>query len=300
MRQFISLLSFMIIAVFQLQAQSSPASIRKLIDQFKEDPRGPYKDIRWFCPDGSVIPPRDTCKQKGGYQRARYKDALTQLWESDKLYLGQILMGTDKSEFLDREHAHARAKHYLIERYLYDTDDGWIHRRSKYYRGAVQAEDEEQWAIDFLVWVLGSDNYTSEKYFLYRELCKYLPKGTNDNTAANIRNLSKQVADRNAGFMDIRTKIHGNPQGTDMAMVRQYLADNANRLNEKDQSDIRKLLDEMDVYFNKPLREKAAPYVSGLTDRKALREDLVFYLSIADDIEGGEKLIRSADLLADI
>ena len=48
--------------------------IKQLINQYKKDPRGLYKDIRWFCPDGSVNLPREYCEEEGGIQHARHKD----------------------------------------------------------------------------------------------------------------------------------------------------------------------------------------------------------------------------------
>ena len=36
---------------------------------FKNDIRGPYKDIRWFCSDGSVRAPKDPCPENIGPER---------------------------------------------------------------------------------------------------------------------------------------------------------------------------------------------------------------------------------------
>ena len=40
---------------------------RKILEDFKSNPKGPYLQIRWFCKDGSVQPPAGTpCKSRGG------------------------------------------------------------------------------------------------------------------------------------------------------------------------------------------------------------------------------------------
>ena len=66
----------------------SATKISKLISQFKNDLRGPYKDIRWFCTDGSIRQPKDPCPDSigPGAQHARYKDAVVALGKSNHIY----------------------------------------------------------------------------------------------------------------------------------------------------------------------------------------------------------------------
>ena len=45
---------------------SDTASIRRMILRFKADPRGPYKDIRWYCKDGTTREARDPCPDELG------------------------------------------------------------------------------------------------------------------------------------------------------------------------------------------------------------------------------------------
>ena len=41
--------------------------LRSWIEEFKSTPRGPFERIRWFCKDGSVLPPKAyACKNHGG------------------------------------------------------------------------------------------------------------------------------------------------------------------------------------------------------------------------------------------
>jgi len=35
--------------------------IKKMIQEFKEDPRGPFRSIQWFCEDGTINPARQPC-----------------------------------------------------------------------------------------------------------------------------------------------------------------------------------------------------------------------------------------------
>lgn len=53
------------ITSFQSAAQQlSNDRISTLIQEFKEDPRGPYRDIKWFCDDGTVREAREILFQK--------------------------------------------------------------------------------------------------------------------------------------------------------------------------------------------------------------------------------------------
>ncbi len=61
------------------------AAISKMINAYKSDPKGPYKDIRWFCKDGSTVAPQERCPEPG-VQRARYKDEVVALGASHHIF----------------------------------------------------------------------------------------------------------------------------------------------------------------------------------------------------------------------
>ena len=86
----------------QISAQQIASDvIQEQIAKYKNDLRGPYKDIRWFCTDGSVRQPKDPCPDNigPGNQHARYKDDVEKLAVSNHIFLGQILAYT-KTEAL--------------------------------------------------------------------------------------------------------------------------------------------------------------------------------------------------------
>ncbi|MEQ9051115.1 MAG: hypothetical protein RLP11_12445, partial [Marinoscillum sp.] len=120
------------------------AAISKMISTYKTDSKGPYKDIRWFCKDGSTVAPQERCPEPG-VQRARYRDEVVALGVSNHIFLGQILSATVYEDFWDSEYQGSRMKQYSLEQYLRANDGGWINRRAQFYRGAFQAEDEEAW-----------------------------------------------------------------------------------------------------------------------------------------------------------
>src|SRR5258707_471599 len=162
---------------FSAASQTAPqpplpdaAHLRRVIETYKKDPLGPYQTLRWFCPDGSILLPQQRCPTPGGIQHAVPKDEVRALAATQHVFLGQILAGTPNEAFLDEAHGFARAKQYLLERYLRAVDDGWIMRRGYSFRGAVQAEDEEAWSQQFLEWLVARDDLLASRFFLVRQL----------------------------------------------------------------------------------------------------------------------------------
>ncbi len=70
------------------------ATIKQRIEQYKNDVRGPYYRIKWFCKDGSIRDSKDPCPDDigGGIQHASYKDEVIEMGKKHHLYFGDILM----------------------------------------------------------------------------------------------------------------------------------------------------------------------------------------------------------------
>ncbi|HQU52407.1 MAG TPA: hypothetical protein PK643_05300, partial [Saprospiraceae bacterium] len=164
----IYILLILAIICFSSQSWAQPQTaevIKQMVQSYKKDIHGPYRDIRWFCNDGSLRQPRDPCPDPpGGVQRARYKIEVEELAQSNHLYLGQILATTDQEAFWDEPFGQSRLKQYILERYLREIDDGWILRRAQYYRGAIQLEDEEAWGKQFLEWLVSDESRIQNNY----------------------------------------------------------------------------------------------------------------------------------------
>ncbi|MCU0644191.1 MAG: PEP/pyruvate-binding domain-containing protein [bacterium] len=220
---FLIFLVFSILKVTSLFSQPvAHSEIQKLIQSFKKDFRGPYQAIRWFCPDGSIVLPQQRCPQPGGIQHALHKNIVQKIAEENKIYLGQILAGTPMQDFWDAEDQNSRLKQYQMEKYLQAIDDGWIFRRARFYRGAIQVEDEEAWGIKFLTWLLSQDEIVTTQFFLVRQAARDLPHAANDNRMNKIRAVSKTISDSLPSFIDIRVKIHGQPDASDLQRVRTF------------------------------------------------------------------------------
>jgi len=127
------------------QEKYTAEQLQTKITSYKNDIRGPYRDIRWFCTDGSIRQPKDPCPDNigPGVQHARYKDEVISIGKTNHIYLGQILAYTDIDEFWDTADNHSRLKQYQLDKYLRLVDNGWINQKGQFYRGSVQVEDEE-------------------------------------------------------------------------------------------------------------------------------------------------------------
>lgn len=189
-----------------------PEAVKAMISRFKKDARGPYLDIRWFCKDGTTRAARDPCPGlKQGYQHARYKDEVNILARREHVFLGQILASTPYEDFWDSGNAQSRLKQYQLEQFLRISDNGWIHRKAQFYRGAVQAEDENEWGIAFYQWLLEDAATLGSQFFLIRQSAKDIPHKAENNITQRVRSLSSEIADDFPAFQDLRIKIHGLP-----------------------------------------------------------------------------------------
>lgn len=211
----------------------NPEAIKALISKYKADPRGTYRDIKWFCKDGTIREARDPCPGlKQGNQRARYKEDVIALAESEHIFLGQILATTPKEDFWDAENAHSRLKQYQLERYLRNIDNGWVNQRGQFYRGAMQEEDETQWGIDFYQWLLADSENVQKHFFLIRQSVKDIPHADGSNNAQYVRALATEIAEAFPSFQNLRIKIHNMPDADDSGKVWDFQDQNKAKINE--------------------------------------------------------------------
>lgn len=224
------------------------SQLKSMVEKFRKDEKGPYKDIRWFCNDGTTRPPKERCPEPG-VQRARYKDEVLSLAKTNHIFLGQILATTDYAAFWDEDNYNSRLKQYQFQNYLFRTDDGWILRKAQFYRGAFQAEDEEAWGIGFYTWLLSDDTRIRDKFYLIRESAKDIPHQGDDNKTQLIRSLSKEISDSVPSFLNIRIKIHGQPEARDIETVKKFREANQSKLNPAQLKQIDELIGSMEIVY---------------------------------------------------
>ncbi|MEQ8581585.1 MAG: PEP/pyruvate-binding domain-containing protein [Marinoscillum sp.] len=224
------------------------AAISKMISTYKTDSKGPYKDIRWFCKDGSTVAPQERCPEPG-VQRARYRDEVVALGVSNHIFLGQILSATVYEDFWDSEYQGSRMKQYSLEQYLRANDGGWINRRAQFYRGAFQAEDEEAWGLAYLQWLLEDKSRLVGQFFLIRQSAKDIPHTGDNNTAQSVRAISKEISDVYNPFMDLRVKLHGQPEESDIQKVKDFQTTHTAKLKPELQEKFTSLLTQLEIFY---------------------------------------------------
>jgi len=84
---------------------------------------------------------------------------------------------------------------------------------------------------------------------LIRESLRDLPHDGDTNLAQDIRSLSKVLAERHTKFMDLRIKIHGNPQAQDVESVKEWLDKNEAKISDTSKKGFNKLMSDMQEFF---------------------------------------------------
>jgi len=272
------------------------SQIMNLVQQYKKDAKGPYKDIRWFCKDGTTRPPQDRCPEPG-LQRARYKDEVLALAKTNQLFLGQILATTDFAEFWDEQNYHSRLKQYQLGNYLRRTDNGWILKKAQFYRGAFQAEDEEHWGVNFFAWLLDDDAQINKNFFLIREAVKDIPHQGDDNKTMLVRSLSKEISDSVPSFLDIRVKIHGQPEAVDIQAVKNFREANIHKLSPAQLEKMDELLKNMDIVFQPADLNSLKKYQKNLPKDCETYKYLQGLMNTYSTLPSNQKIVKLSELI---
>jgi hypothetical protein len=200
------------------------ATLRGWIAEMKTSPKGPFQGIRWFCDDGTVLPPKAyACADHGGgVQHGLWTDRVTAMREGGYA-IANLLADLDPEEFTGEAADAQKLSQILLERFLISADDGWIFRGAFSYRGAFQIEDEEAGARRLIDAMIADPGWrTPARFALLREAVRLLPLQADSVTASNVRQLAIQIAEKDPGFADLRAKIHGAPEAADADRVREY------------------------------------------------------------------------------
>ncbi|RAJ16361.1 PEP/pyruvate-binding domain-containing protein [Olleya aquimaris] len=279
-----------------LMAQKmSPEQIKEQVSIYKNDIRGPYHRIKWFCEDGTIREPKDPCPDNvEGIQHATFKESALKLRETNHLFFGEILASNTIPEFLDEANNYSRLKQYQINKYLASIDDGWVLRKGQFYRGALQSEDEEAWGKTFFETILRDDQLVQSKYYLIRQALKDIPHNGDDNLAQTMRSQSKLLSEAIPKFMDARIKIHGQPEASDIIMVKNFLKTTNAKISEAQQKDFNALLQTMEQFYA-PL-----DIIALEKEIKALRLTPDINTSFETLIETAKQDPTSEQLIADI
>ncbi len=224
--------SFFIVAFLMAPVAAVPtelpddATLRSWVQAMKKAPRGPFKHLRWFCNDGTVLPPKEfACREHGGgVQHGEWTDRV-KLMRDNGYYIANVFADIRPDEFLADPHHLEILKQMILEQFLIDADDGWILRRARYYRGSLQAEDETRGGRSLLEALLKDSHLHRERFILLRQAVRYVPHGRSGAPISEMRQLALALAEKDKDFEPLRVKIHVRPELSDAQQVRGYAAE---------------------------------------------------------------------------
>jgi hypothetical protein len=272
---------------------------RGWVVEMKTAERGPFSRIRWFCNDGTVLPPKAYACQPhgGGRQHGEWSDRTVELRQQGYL-IATLLAGLKAENFLVNEEVGDALAQLLIERYLVSADDGWIFRRALFYRGAIQEEDERKGARALLTEMAARNEWIGPRYPALRAAARLLPHGKDSASVQKVRQMSASLSDRDDGFKPLRAKIHGAPGAEDADRVRAYTAG----LDAAAREPYLALAEEIDrVYQAAPLEQKLEALAAKYTAAPWLQEMLHNAAAqLRADDSATNRLAVTAALLADL
>jgi hypothetical protein len=258
--------------------------------------RGPYRRLRWWCADGSVLPPKPyACVERGGgVQHGQYSGDRARLKELG-WPAGTVITALGWGELFDAENRHRRMRDLVVERYLQATGDGWVMKQARTYRGHIQVEDEERFGRELLVQMLTKNAWVKQHFLLARELARSLPHHGGDDRTREIRRLAQEVGEARIDFEPIRIQVHSNPGPGDVDRVRTWIEGPGRDADPPVLETASRLLAELERLYG-PERDWIGDAVARLPDPGPHKE-WVRYLRGALEMSGTARIERLAGVL---
>ena len=300
---FVVLLFSFLFSFSSLTAQEiNVKETKALIKQLKNDTKGPYYRIKWFCEDGTTRAAKDPCPEGViGHQHATYKSEVNNLASKHGVHLGNILASSDFDYVWDDKNNHSRLKHYQIVKYLSSVDNGWIYRKGQFYRGSMQSEDEEEWGKDFYQNLLKDTDALNSNYYLIKQSLKDIPHSGDSNLSQLMRSQSKVIAEEVSSFMKTRIKIHGNPDKSDIAAVKSYKNAHAEKLTQAQNKHLDELIKTLETYYTPVSVAHLKSQVGSLKTSQSTKDMLTSLLNDYSSETNASKKVRTlTDLICNI
>jgi hypothetical protein len=252
------------------------AELRAAVQAMKLSARGPFARIRWFCADGSVLPPEPfACAERGGgRQHGEWTEAVQGV-RAAGYPIANVFAALQAEDFAG-EGWRRLLPFLLVEQYLVAADDGWIFRGARYYRGALQAEAEAASATRILEALAAEPAWLELRLPLLVEAVRLFPAESEPVSAGRVRALASAINAQDEAFTALRNKVHNRLEAADAEAVRAWAGREApDDLRE----DLRLLAEAIEALFQAP---PPAPLIRSVTPLG----------------ESGARLRRIADALA--
>jgi hypothetical protein len=273
--RYILFILFFCFSATGLAANGRPAAtnddFHRWIEVFKHSEKGPFSQVQWYCKDGAVLPPEaGACAPHGGgIQHGQWNEQILLLRDAG-YYIGNVLAAVDTESLIGTGGHREQLKQILLERYLMAVDDGWIFRGARYYRGAMQVEDEITGARRLLIALSEAQKSRPREYLLLRVAARLLPHGEENMDVARVRQLSTRLGEQDTGFERLRNKIHSQPDAGDAARVREYALQHA---TENVARDYQLLADTIDTVYRPGRLDTALATIIRLLPRRFIADE---------------------------
>jgi phosphohistidine swiveling domain-containing protein len=228
MQRLALILSVLLLIPDLVLAQADPpdaATLSSWVQVMKKSPRGPFKHIRWFCNDGTIqLPQEYACRERdGGVQHGEWTDRVRTL-RNNGYFIANVFADVRAREFLQDTRQLDIVKQMVLEQFLIEADDGWIFRRARYYRGALQTEDETRAGRELLLALVSDPDWRENQFMVLREAVRFIPHGREGAPITEMRQLSRTIAESDPDFETLRIKLHVHPEFADARQVQDYAA----------------------------------------------------------------------------
>lgn len=287
-------------------AKNNSAEYKNWVAQMKQAPRGPFHGIRWFCKDGVILLPRDySCGVHGGGVQHGQRTSKAKKMRASGYQLANVYADfTNKKSkrFFRSKKWRDDFGQLLIERFLIGFDDGWIFRKARFYRGALQVENEVDGAKELLSGlfqkVTPGTKKNNQDFLLLREAYRLLPRQRKSATVTTVRNLTTKIANRDSKFLPIRTKIHNQPDKSDAGRVRTYGRTKGHASFRNEYEKLARLIDKVyaPTYIGSEINRFARSLGAGELKTKLQKTAKVLTAAANDET----RLIQSAVLLREL
>jgi len=231
------------------QVEVDAAHFATWVEQMKTAARGPFERIRWFCADGAVLPPTEgACRERGGgVQHGEWSERTLTL-RSEGYLVANLLSDLKPADFIGEAPRLEELRQILLEQFLIANDDGWVFRQARYYRGALQAEDEQVGARRLIMGLVADQAWQHPtRFLLLREAVRLLPVRSEPAVGAQARTLAIEIAEADPGFAPLRVRIHGMPDAKNPQLVRDYAKERGLPALSEDYARLASLLDALNA-----------------------------------------------------
>jgi hypothetical protein len=188
------------------------ATLTKWIEEAKQSPKGPFDAIKWFCADGTVLPPKAyaCAKHGGGIQHGLYTSKIQKMRDGGYA-VANFISDLKYEQFAGGDPDLLTLSQILVERYLVGVDDGWIFRNAYTYRGAFQIEDEEAAAGEIVGKMMLDPAWRDPaRFMMVREVVRLFPLQGNADLASTIP-ASPSCAPRSTARPSAKTRRRSAP-----------------------------------------------------------------------------------------